>query len=141
MDSSRRWDLHPHGPDDLNPAFCVAIRIIILIVCVHPALIGRKFFEHMSHPFFGNARWAQCVQVVWFAVKRLGAGLLGCLSFVEKLAITSIYLYVPIREHPEVTWCHTCALFVFNFIVVVKKPSWSPLQNCCSSPPCQWLLR
>ena len=95
----------------------------------------------MSHLFFGNARWAQCVQVVWFAVKRLAAGLLGCFSFVVKLAITSIYLYVPMGEHPKVTWCHTCALVVFNLIVVVKKPSWRPLQNSGSSPPCRRLLR
>jgi len=92
---------------------------IKLIACCHPSLIGRMFLEHMSHPYFGNSQWAQCVQAVWFAVTRIGAGLLGCLAFAVKLAITSIYLYVPMEEHPERTWHHTLVLFIFNWIVVI----------------------
>lgn len=92
---------------------------IKLISCCHPALISRKFLETMGHPYFGPSGWSKCLQVAWFTVTRLGAGLLGCLAFAVKLAITSIYLYVPMEDHPERTFMKGCALFLFNWVVVV----------------------
>jgi len=92
-----------------------------LISVVHPALIGRRFSEYMVTEPLGHGRFGRAVQVFWFVGTRLIGFVLGLLAFAVKLAIVSVYLYVPILHseqdsrllvawHALCNWCQVLGL-------------------------------